>query len=132
MFVGWRIFAIIETGRGSVMQRWRWLCIGANGESGEADRGFATVLACRADAFKHGLNPDTPVQVAPLTSQLDCLVASATMDGATPTRLASTHGGQSAAQRAKTCRIELGARSGIRALGRARSDRRRQRDRNAP
>jgi hypothetical protein len=85
MFVGWRIFAIIETGRGSVMQRWRWLCIGANGESREADRGFATVLACRADAFKHGLNPDTPVQVAPLTSQLDCLVASATMDGATPT-----------------------------------------------
>jgi hypothetical protein len=63
MFAGWRIFSIIETGRDSVMQRWRWLCVGPNGECREADRGFATVLACRADAFKNGLNPDTPVQV---------------------------------------------------------------------
>src|SRR6476660_5155062 len=83
MFLGWRIFALIETGRGSVMQRWRWLCVGANGESREADRGFATVLACRADAYKHGLNPYAPVQVVPLTCPLDSLGASSTLGGST-------------------------------------------------
>jgi hypothetical protein len=34
MFVGWRIFAIIETGRGPVMQRWRWLVSGRMGSPG--------------------------------------------------------------------------------------------------
>ena len=63
MFVGWRIFSITETGQGFVAQRWRWLFVEPNGDSRAADHGFATLLACRADVLKHGLNPDAPLQV---------------------------------------------------------------------
>jgi hypothetical protein len=63
MFVGWLIFASVEAGEGFVAQQWRWLCVASNGGSRVAEQGFATLPACRADALKHGLNPDAALQI---------------------------------------------------------------------